>query len=151
VPVHSSENWWGSSLSVYSDYVQFDAGGQLLEHVDEPFPHGEAWVELRWQRGAAAWADDEVQSPSVTATIQLPDAHTSPQVAQVRVGKTMRTSTVVMPQYLRYIYACLPALSRLILACVVKTNHGKSLEYRIVRGNAGPTVDAEKHLTTSAT
>jgi hypothetical protein len=31
----------------YSDYFRFDARGQLLEHVEEPFRHGEAWVELR--------------------------------------------------------------------------------------------------------
>jgi hypothetical protein len=31
----------------YSDYFQFSADGQLLEHVEEPFRHGEAWVELR--------------------------------------------------------------------------------------------------------
>jgi hypothetical protein len=31
----------------YSDYFQFDTSGQLLEHVEEPFRRGEAWVELR--------------------------------------------------------------------------------------------------------
>jgi hypothetical protein len=31
----------------YSDYYLFDAGGQLQEHVEEPFRHGEAWVELQ--------------------------------------------------------------------------------------------------------
>jgi hypothetical protein len=31
----------------YSDYYQFDAAGQLQGHVEEPFRHGEAWVELR--------------------------------------------------------------------------------------------------------
>ena len=31
----------------YSDYFQFDAAGQLLEHVEQPFRNGEAWVELR--------------------------------------------------------------------------------------------------------
>jgi hypothetical protein len=31
----------------YSDYYQFDAGGQLLEHVEKSFKHAGAWVELR--------------------------------------------------------------------------------------------------------
>jgi hypothetical protein len=31
----------------WSDCFQFDADGQLLGHVEEPFQRGEAWVELR--------------------------------------------------------------------------------------------------------
>jgi hypothetical protein len=30
----------------FDDYFQFDADGQLQQHVEEPFPHSEAWVEL---------------------------------------------------------------------------------------------------------
>jgi hypothetical protein len=31
----------------YSDFFQFSADGQLLEHVEKPFQHSAAWAELR--------------------------------------------------------------------------------------------------------